>query len=75
MFGLSRNTVEGIKKTYSRGTRIRLIQMKDSISPVSSGAVGTVDFIDDSGTIHITWDNGRTLGLIFGEDIFSIVKE
>ena len=27
-------------------------------------------FVDDMGTIHPQWDNGRTLGLIYGEDSF-----
>jgi hypothetical protein len=36
---------------------------------------GTVDFVDDTGTIHVDWDNGSTLGLVPGEDQYRFVDE
>ena len=62
--------VEDIKKTYPPGTRIELIRRNDAFARVPSGTRGTVSFVDDIGTIHPVWDNGRTLGLIVGEDSF-----
>ena len=62
--------VEDIKKTYPLGTRIELLSMNDAFAPVPSGTRGTVSFVDDIGTIHPVWDNGRTLGVIVGEDSF-----
>jgi len=35
---------------------------------VEEGTKGTVTHVDDIGTIHMKWDNGRGLGLIPGED-------
>lgn len=32
------------------------------------GTQGTVKFVDDIGTIHITWDCGSSLGIVYGED-------
>ncbi|MCI8446085.1 MAG: DUF4314 domain-containing protein [Bacilli bacterium] len=67
-----REEVEKIKKLFPVGTRVRLIQMDDS-QAVPSGILGTVDYIDDDGQIHMNWDNGRTLALIYGVDQFEIV--
>lgn len=58
-----------------KGTRIRLIQMRDEKYPVKPGTTGTVSHIDDIGTIHMIWDNGRSLGLIPGIDSFEIITE
>lgn len=65
---------EEIEKKYPKGTRIKLISMKDDYA-VEPESIGTVDYIDDIGTIHINWDNGSTLGLIYGEDTFEIIHE
>ena len=50
------------------GKRVRLIYCADTYSPNPSGLEGTVALIDDTGTIHVIWDNGSTLGLIPGVD-------
>ena len=31
---------------------------------------GTVTFVDDVGTVHMKWDNGRTLGIVPNVDDF-----
>ncbi len=64
--------VEKIKKLFPVGTRVRLIQMDDS-QAVPSGTLGTVDHIDDDGQLHMKWDNGRTLALIYGVDQFETI--
>lgn len=38
--------------------------------PIESGTRGTVAVVDDIGTVHCDFDNGRRLGLIEGEDDF-----
>ena len=67
---LSEKLVDNIKKTYPPGTRIKLIGMDDPYAPVPSGTRGTVMLVDDAGTIHPKWDNGRTLGVIPNIDDF-----
>ena len=47
-----------------------LLCMNDPHHPVESGTRGTVEHVDDMGTIHMRWDNGRGLGLVPGEDEF-----
>lgn len=70
---LSHEKVESLKKQYPPGTRIQLHHMGDDPRPVPDGMTGTVNFVDDIGTIHCSFDNGRSLGLIPGEDSFSIL--
>lgn len=57
------------------GTRIRLLAIHDPYTRLAAGALGTVKFIDDIGTIHIAWDTGEGLGLVPGEDSFEILTE
>jgi hypothetical protein len=46
----------------------------NDIQPIESGSKGTVIAVDDIGTIHMRWDNGRGLGLIPGEDHFKVIS-
>ena len=63
--------VERTKALYKKGKRVKLINMNDPYG-VPSGTKGTIRFVDDMGTIHVNWDNGSTLGLIVGQDIFNL---
>lgn len=65
--------IEQIKKKYPKGTKIELIRMNDTQAP-PTGTKGTVDYIDDIGTIHMIWETGSTLGLVEGEDEFRIME-
>ena len=65
-----RRIAESTKKLYPPGTRIELISMKGPYAPVLAGTRGTVKFVDSVGTIFPEWDNGRTLGIVPGEDSF-----
>lgn len=71
----SRIETEYLRKAYPCGTRIRLIHMNDSCHPVEDGMTGTVTYVDDAGNIHMNWDNGRTLALVPGDDVFEKIKE
>ena len=70
---MDRKMVNFIKEQYPPGTRIRLNSMEDPYAPVAPGTEGEVDFVDDIGTIHMKWDNGRALGIVPGEDSFSVL--
>lgn len=48
--------------------------MNDS-QAVPPGTRGTVNYVDDLGTIHMNWDNGRTLGICPQEDSFRKLRE
>ena len=70
---MDRKMVNFIKEQYPPGTRIRLNSMEDPYAPVAPRTEGEVDFVDDIGTIHMKWDNGRALGIVPGEDSFSVL--
>lgn len=63
----SRDTVERVRKEYPKGTRVELVRMDDLQAP-PEGTEGTVMFVDDTATIHVRWDTGSSLGVVYGED-------
>ena len=67
---VDRNLVQRMKDQYPPGTRIELDYMGDDPRPIAPGTKGTVRIVDDMGTVHCDFDNGRRLGLIPGEDSF-----
>ncbi len=66
----SRGRVKHIREMYPVGTRIELVRMYDDPYPMPAGSRGTVQYVDDAGHIHMKWDNGRTLSLIWDKDSF-----
>lgn len=72
---MERDCVLRIKDQYPPGTRIRLTSMSDPYDPVPTGTEGVVMGVDDIGTLKMQWDNGRTLGVVPGEDRFTVVTK
>ena len=67
--------INALKEMYPAGTRIQLDHMDDPFHPVASGTMGTVKFVDDAGTIHISWDSGSSLGLCPDSDSFHVIRK
>lgn len=55
------------------GDRIELISMVNDPDPVPSGTKGTVYHVG-GGVANVNWDNGRNVGIIVGEDRFTIIN-
>ena len=72
---IDRNLVQRMKEQYPAGTRIELDYMGDDPRPIEPGTRGTVRVVDDMGTVHCDFDNGRRLGLVPGEDFFHAITE
>ena len=50
-----------IREQYPVGCTVEIIEMCDPYR-------GTVTHVDDTGTVFADWENGSTLGAVFGED-------
>jgi hypothetical protein len=58
------------------GRRVRLVHCGDEHTRLEPGALGTVTFIDSMGTVHVRWDDGHQLGLVYeAGDRFDFVRE
>lgn len=64
----SKAIVEQLRQRFPAGTRVRLIKMNDDFTNLQPGDEGTVEFIDDCGSIFCAWDRGASLGVVFGVD-------
>ncbi len=64
----SRARINMLRAQYPKGTRVELVHTSDPYTKLMPGTKGTVEFVDDAGTIQISWDNGSGLGMIPGED-------
>jgi hypothetical protein len=56
------------------GKRIKLITMFDDPYPIESGTMGTITHIGGD-VMNVTWDNGRSLGVVIGVDKYEILDD
>ena len=67
MFGISRETVERLRREYPAGCRVELVGMNDPQAP-PIGTLGTGRGVDDIGSIMVSRDNGCGLSVAYGAD-------
>ncbi len=65
---VKREIVERLRRQYPAGTRVKLVRMEDEQAP-PVGTCGTVLGVDDLGSIMVSWDNGGSLSIVYGEDL------
>ena len=72
---VDRETLERLREEYPVGARVELIKMDDPYTTkLVPGCRGTVRCVDDIGTIHVSWDCGSSLGIVYGMDCCRIIK-
>ena len=65
-----------LRRDYRVGTSVELVHMDDQYCPsLQPGSIGRVVSIDDIGTIHVKWDCGSSLGVVYGEDLCRVIEE
>ncbi len=69
------NIAKSLRESYPAGTRIKLLSMGDDPHPIPPGTKGTVEWIDDIATVFCRFDNGRSLGLAYGEDHYRALTQ
>lgn len=70
------NNKDLIKESYYMlGKRVQLISTTDEYTSLTYGDLGTINYIDDIGTVFVTWDNGSNLGLVPGVDRWKIIHD
>ena len=76
MWNISKETVKRLREEYPAGARVELTKMNDPYNTkLTEGCRGTVRAVDDCGTIHVSWDCGSSLGVVYGEDACKVVQE
>lgn len=70
----SREVINRLESQYPIGSRVVLDRMDDPQAP-PIGTKGTVQGVDDMGSILVSWDNGSGLNVVYGEDMCHVVKE
>ncbi|MBE6926895.1 MAG: DUF4314 domain-containing protein [Ruminococcaceae bacterium] len=67
---ISEEALQSLRERYPAGTRVELVHMEDPYNrKLVPGCRGTVRAVDSIGTIHVEWDCGSSLGVVYGEDI------
>jgi hypothetical protein len=62
------------RDTTKNGKRIKMLEtMSEDPNPIFKDEMGTVQYIDDMGYIHVKWDNGRTLSVLPEVDKYEIL--
>lgn len=75
MYNISKETLDRLRKDYPAGARVELLHMDDPYNKkLHPGSRGTVRFVDDMGTIHVRWDCGSSLGVVYGEDSCRVIE-
>lgn len=75
MFRLEDEVLADLRERYPEGTVVVLVRMDDPYAKIPAGTKGIVSSVDDIGTVHVVWETGTRLGLVYGEDEYYALSE
>lgn len=65
-------TVRRLRDLYPTGARVVLEKMNDPYTSLRPGDTGRVVHVDDAGSIHVQWDKGSSLAVVYDVDIIRL---
>lgn len=65
---IRKEELDALREEYPRGCRVELVRMDDPYREMPPGLHGTVTGVDDTGSVHVHWDNGCQLAVVYRED-------
>ena len=75
MFNIDEETLKNLRRNYPKGSKVKLIQMDDPYTTIPKETIGIVSKVDDAGTIHVNWETGSSLGVVYGVDKCELIEE
>lgn len=69
----NKKQLENYRRKYPKGCRVRLVSMDDIQAP-PKGTMGTVQGVDDAGSLLVHWDSGSSLNVVLGVDKVRKIK-
>ncbi len=67
MRNMTPEILASLRERFPQGTRVELLRMDDLQAP-PAGTMGTVIWVDDSGSIMVRWDTGGSFNVLYGVD-------
>ena len=65
---IAKAALEARRERYKPGTRIEIVRLEDPLTSLKPGDRGWTEFIDDTGTVFAKFDDGTSLGCLYGVD-------
>lgn len=70
---ISATWLEFLREQYPQGSTVKIKELKEKPPRTAHVPIATLDHIDSAGVFHVRLDDGSSLGLILGEDRFSVL--
>lgn len=71
---ITESELRALKAKFKLGSRVQL-DYTNKPQSIPVGTKGTVQSIDDTGTIHVSWDNGSNIGVTYGIERCHVITD